>query len=591
MASSTRRTDVRSSDRRAVTRGRLVAPGSADAEAIVSAEPVPLSGVGFDPAIGALRWRGHPLDGMSLSGRVLVMPRARPFAGGDWALYGMAALQKTAPAAIVCEEADAFVTAGALLGGIPTVDGLGPADLASIAAGDRVRIDGARHVLEWGSGDGRRPRRLALRPPPSMRLTDDERRILDGAHGEGPRRCLEFLVAFGEAVGARRLLPVQSVHVAGSGYNTTGDIALGYLQSLAATGATVCVPSTLNPVALDLERWRTVLRFPDDLFEKQVGMNAAFAALGFVPLYSCAPYWTAQAAWFGAHLVWGEHNAVSYANSVLGARTNFESHVATIPAAITGRIPEYGLHLDANRRPRAIVRVEARLDDPVDWRCLGVYAATRLGDRIPLFTGLPRTTSSRQLRDLCGALGPPWASIPMLHVLGVTPEAPDLRTAFGGRVPRDVETIVVDRRRLRSARELVTTASGERVDVVALGCPQASIDDIADVVDALAGRRAHPDVRLWIWADAATRATAQRMGLLASIEDAGGQILTDTCGCAACPIDRSALGVRTLATDSTKSCGFQARTGIGTYLGTVRECLDAAVSGRWRAAADRGAAG
>jgi predicted aconitase len=107
------------------------------------------------------------------------------------------------------------------------------------------------------------------------------------------------------------------------------------------------------------------------------------------------------------------------------------------------------------------------------------------------------------------------------------------------------------------------------------------------VAEGLAGRRAHPDVRLWIWTDAATRATAERMGLLSAIEAAGGQLLTDTCGCAACPIDRSAHGVRTLATDSTKSCGFQARTGIGTYLGTVRECLDAAVSGRWRLSALR----
>jgi predicted aconitase len=274
---------------------------------------------------------------------------------------------------------------------------------------------------------------------------------------------------------------------------------------------------------------------------------------------------------------------VSYANSVLGARTNFESHMATIPAAITGRIPEYGLHLAANRRPQAIVRVEARLEDPVDWRCLGVYAATRLGDRIPLFEGLPTTTSARQLRDLCAALGPPWAGVPMLHVLGVTPEAPDLRTAFRGRVPRDVETIVVDRRRLRAARELATTATGDRVDLVALGCPQASVADIADIVAGLAGRRAHPDVRLWVWTDAATRATAARMGLLAAVEAAGGEIIADTCGCAACPLARSAHGFRTLATDSTKSCGFVARTGIGTYLGTVRECLDAAVSGRWPA--------
>lgn len=571
-------------------KGRGVSGACCEGEAVVSESAVPLSGRGFDLESGTFRWKGHELDGAVLKDKVLVMPTANGFAGGDWALYSMTKLYRSGPRAIVCSTADIFTVAGSIFGGISLVDRIAPDSLRLIRTGDRIRVDGTKGLVEilrpkeprgeGGTATGKivLDRGVGRR----LRLTDEEERMLQGEEGEGVQKCMEFLVKFGKAFGVRRMVRVESAHIAGCGYNTTGEGALTFVEWLAGTGAKVRVPSTLNPIAVDLDRWRTVMRLPEEMFSKQARMNAAFQALGCTTSFSCTPYWSSAVPRFGAHIVWGEHNAVSYANTVCGARTNFESHMATIPAAVTGRIPEYGLHLETNRRPQAIVRVECSMRNPLDWRCLGVYVGTRLHDRIPIFVGLPKQISAREFRDLCSSLGPPWANIPMLHVEGVTPEAATLRAAFQGRIPSEVETLVVGEGELREAYELVTTGRGETVELVAVGCPQYCIDDIKIVAALVKGRKVHPAVQFWVYTDRATRAVAETMGLVAVIEEAGGEVLTDTCADAACPFERSTFGFKTLATDSTKTCGFVSRMGIGTYLGRLEDCVEAAVSAQWR---------
>ena len=561
--------------------------GAVEGEALVSPADLPLSGVSFELATGRVTWPGHPLSGESIQGKILVLPGVKAFAGGDWALYAMSTLHGSGPLAIVAGGTDVFLSAGCLLGGIPLVDSVPVAHLSRVRTGERLRIDAAKgwatpvarnEEISFEHETGGATRGRALSPP---RLDDTDERILAGAEGEAARASLELLIRFAAALGARRMLPVQSVHVAGSGYNTTGDATLAFIEQLAASGATTRVPATLNPIALDLERWEHTQRLPGDLALKQRRMNDAFTGMGFLPSYSCAPYWSSAAPRYGDTVAWGEHNAASYANSVIGARTNFESHMVTILAAVTGRIPEHGLYLTRGRRPRVIVEVEAKIVDAVDWRCLGVAVATRIGDRIPLLSGLPRDASTRHLRDLCSALGPPWSRVAMVHVEGVTPEARTRRLAFGGRVPKDIETLIIAERALDEARELVSTATTDRVDLVALGCPQYSAEEIAQVTRAIAGKRVHPDVQLWIWTNRANRVVAEQAGHLEIIERAGGHVIADTCGCAACPVHRSGFRFQTLATDSTKSCGFVSRTGITTRLGSMTECVAAAVSGRW----------
>ena len=564
--------------------GRTVYPGCVDGSAIVAQTPFPLSGMTFDFGSGSVKWAGHELSGHTVRGKILVLPEIRAFAGGDWALFSLSTLYGTAPQAILCGDMDAFVIAGAILGKIVTIAGLPSAFLQTISTGDRVHVDTERGLLRieraTGTASAVSFKVRDAQEPPAFELTSEEGEILAGAQGRAASECLDFMIRYGKAKGASRLIPIESVHASGSGYNTTGEAALAYLTRLADDGAKVRVPATLNPIAIDLARWREVMRMPAELNAKQASLNDAFNRLGFAPIYSCAPYWTGNIPRFGSNIVWSEHNAASFANSVIGARTNFESHLATIPAAVVGRIPYHGLYLPENRRPSIAVNVTARMTDPVDWRYLGVAAAARVGSRIPIFCGLRDTPSEHHLRDLCSALGPPWSGTPMLHVEGITPEARE--GAISPAHMASLETVTVDAAAMQRVR---IELSGERagpIDLVALGCPQYSAREIQTVADRLRSRKVKDGIQLWILTDAATRAKAERAGAVQTIVEAGGQVLADTCGCAACPVGRSGFGFRGVATDSTKSCGFLGSTGLKMHVGSLDECIDAAVSGTWQ---------
>jgi predicted aconitase/predicted aconitase with swiveling domain len=561
--------------------GRSLFPGCVDGEAIVSKKPFPLSGVTFDFNSGAIRWAGHELHGRSVQGKILVLPEIRAFAGGDWALFSLSTLYGTGPKAILCGDVGSFIAAGAILGRIPSICGLPEKFLRGIEDGMPLRVDSRAGFVHIGKSDAceLEAKQLAWRISDrggsrEFTLTIEERSILDGSHGPAAKECLELLVQFGRAMGASRLVEIESVHAAGSGYNTTGEATTAYLNHLGDNGARVRVPATLNPIALDLARWENEMSMPGDLNANQLRLNSAFEQLGFSSIFSCAPYWTGHKPRRGSNIVWSEHNAVSFANSVVGARTNFESNIATVWAAVTGRIPYYGLYQTKNRKPSLRVEVKATLRDSVDWRCLGVAAARISENRIPIFCGLKYIPSSQHMRDLCASFGPPWTASPMLHVQGVTPEANE--QSFMA-----LDTVTIGDEEIQRVRDELGGDAEEVVDLVALGCPQYSLEEIRAVAERLQNKKIKEGVKLWVWTDATTRAEAEQAGYVKTIENAGAQVLSDTCGCAACPVHHSAFRFRNVITDSTKSCGFLSQTGLRTHLGSVDECVTAAELGLW----------
>jgi len=575
-----------------VLKGRGVSPGYGEGQALVAKSPVAISGVGIELQTGIFRWKGHELNDMSMKDKVLIMPTGLGYSGGDWALYAMKSIYGTSPKAIACLEVDLFSASGAILGDIPLVDRLEKniCELAKI--GDYIKVDGSRGVVEIikareeieRAQEQERIQKVSQESffKNSISLSDEEKKMLAGGYGEGVRKCMDYLIKMGQAFDAKEMVPIASAHPAACGYRVAGEGVVRFLEWLAQKGSQVRVPATINPTCVDHERWEKVMRLPDFFYQKQIRMNKAFINLGFVPTYSCSPYWTFIAPRMGDHIAWGEHNAVCYANSVLGARTNFEAHATAIPAAITGRIPEYGLHLTKNRKAQAIVRVETEMKDPIDWMCLGLYVGKNLFDRIPVFVDLPRMISNRQLRDLVSSVGPPFGKIPMVHIEGVTPEAPNLKMAFHGKLPKEVETLVVGRKQLEEARATVSNSKSEKVDLVSLGCPHYSIEDLKEVARALSGEKVHPEVQLWIWTDYTTRTIAEQMGLLEIIEKAGGSLLTDTCAMA-CPLDRCSYAFKNIVTDSVKTAGFISQGGkIGVYLGSLKECIESATSGKGR---------
>ncbi len=220
-----------------------------------------------------------------------------------------------------------------------------------------------------------------------MFLTTEQQAMLDGEQGEVVQRCMRLIVRLGEIYGADKMLPVKSVQVAGVSYKTIGDHGLEFLQDFASRGTRVKVLTTLNPAGMDLEDWK-VHGIPRDFSEKQVQVIKAYTDMGIKPTVTCTPYYCGNLPGKGDHVAWAESSAVSYANSVLGARTNREGGPSSLAAGITGVTPNYGLHLDQNRKPTVVVKVNAKLKTYSDFGAMGSCVGKHVNQGIPYLTGI-----------------------------------------------------------------------------------------------------------------------------------------------------------------------------------------------------------
>ncbi len=213
-------------------------------------------------------------------------------------------------------------------------------------------------------------------------LTAEQARLLDGAEGKMVQRLMRLLVRLGQVFGASRLVPISSAQVSGVSYKSIGDPGLDFLEDVAGQGARVRIRTTLNPAGMDLERWRE-LGFPEPFAAKQQRIIAAFQQIGIHPTATCTPYLAGNLPQRGDHIAWAESSAVSYANSVLGARTNREGGPGALAAAICGCTPLYGLHLDEGRRATVHVAMEADLGSRADFGALGNHVGRLVRDGIP----------------------------------------------------------------------------------------------------------------------------------------------------------------------------------------------------------------
>ncbi|MDI6884562.1 MAG: aconitase X catalytic domain-containing protein, partial [Hadesarchaea archaeon] len=244
--------------------------------------------------------------------------------------------------------------------------------------------------------------------------------MLAGEQGEVLERMFRLLVRLGDIYGADRMIPVGSVQVAGVSYKSIGDPGLEFLEDMAGKGAKVRVPTTLNPPGMDLEDWRE-LGFPEDFAEKQLRIMEAFKRMGIMMTATCTPYLVGNLPRFGEHIAWSESSAVSFANSVLGARTNREGGPSALAAAICGVTPNYGLHLDEKRKPNFLVKVSAELNDTADFGALGYHVGKIVKDGIPYFKGI-KHGGTDQLKALGAAMAASGA-VALYHIEGITPEA------------------------------------------------------------------------------------------------------------------------------------------------------------------------
>jgi predicted aconitase len=409
----------------------------------------------------------------------------------------------------------------------------------------------------------------------TLRLTNEEQAMLAGGAGPGVQKAMEIIVALGQIYGAADLVPVVGVQVSGVSYKNLGEAGLEFLEAWAAQGARARVTATLNPAGMDLAAWGE-LGFSEEFARRQQAVIAAYVALGIAPICTCTPYLVGHVPELGQHVAWAESSAVSYANSVLGARTNREGGPSALAAAITGRTARYGLHLDENRLATAVVDVRCSVKSEADLGACGYLVGQQIGGGVPYFRfhHAPLITQHSSLKALGAAMAASGA-VALYHVEGVTPEA-----RAGDVIAPGAQSLVVD-----DLAPGYTALNGpsEEIDLVSIGCPHASLAEIEVVAGYLEGRRVR--AALWITTARATRQAAEVAGLVDRIEAAGGRVVADTCMVVAPVAD---LGFRTMATNSAKMAFYTpSHSGLSVRFGPLAQCLEAAVRGRWEGTTDR----
>lgn len=338
-----------------------------------------------------------------------------------------------------------------------------------------------------------------------MYLTREEERIYEGERGTTLQKAMEILVALGDIYGADKLIPIKSAQIAGVSYKTIGDAGLDWISELEGK---VVVPSTLNPAGMDLVRWKE-MGISEEFALKQKRIIRTYSQLGIARDCTCTPYYLENSPRYRDNLAWSESSAVSYANSVLGARTNREGGPSALAAALIGSTPRYGYHLDENREPKVLIQVEGELKDS-DYGALGVIVGGMIGDMVPLFR-----LETKPFLDELKALGAAMAAsgaVALYHIENITPEA--------RRYKEPEERITIEYHQIRGFYE-----DNSDVDIVALGCPHCSTRELIELASLLKDKKVKRE--LWICTSRAVKTRCRH--LVKKIEASGARVFCDTC--------------------------------------------------------------
>jgi predicted aconitase len=408
----------------------------------------------------------------------------------------------------------------------------------------------------------------------SLELSPLDRELESGAHGAGAAFAMRLLMRFAEAVGASRFIDIEAAHVDGCLYH--GRASLDFVERIAGRGGKVRVPTTLNVGSVDLIH-PELFGGTNDERGNGVKLMQAHVALGCIPTFTCAPYQTAYRPRFGTQIAWGESNAIAFANSVIGARTNRYGDFIDLCCAMTGRAPEYGLHVTENRAARALFEIGSF---PHEWDAERVCVAVghtigrRSGKMIPAIVGLPKDVSEDDLKAL-GAAAASSGAVALFHAVGLTPEAPDLERACAGKAPELIVRLSAEDLRA-AARSLSSVADGAPLHAVSLGTPHFSLAELARLMPLLDGPR--PLVGIWINCSRATLGEIRSRGWEERLDEAGVKLIVDTCAY----VTRIAgFGSGAVMTNSGK-CAYYApgNLKVAVAYGSLAECVASARAGK-----------
>lgn len=411
------------------------------------------------------------------------------------------------------------------------------------------------------------------------KLTPEEQAMLAGADGAASQTAMILLVRYARIVGATHLIKVAQAHIDGCLYH--GQVSLDFVDRLVSQGGQVKVPTTLNVGSVDLIH-PGLVKMPGKAAQEAADprrqLMERHEKLGCEPSFTCAPYLNESRPQFGEQLAWGESNAVVFANSVIGARTNRYGDFLDLCCALTGCAPAYGLHLDEYRLGQMLFQLHADCTD-LDPDTLSVGLGYLVGQRtnlhIPAIAGLPSLTED-QLKAF-GAVAASSGSVGLFHVIGQTPEAPDHQTTFGGRAPLSTE--IVRAADIRAAMQhLSTIDQGQPIEAVSLGTPHYSLEQLQRLAKAVEGWRPASGVKVYVNVGREIWARAQANGCAAVIEQSGVTVVLDTCVYVTTILDRS---VKSIMTDSGKLAHYApGNLGVQVAFGRLEDCLASASVGQ-----------
>lgn len=418
-----------------------------------------------------------------------------------------------------------------------------------------------------------------------LELTDADAAMLNGDEGPGARLAMRLVVGLARAVAAPRLIDVTRAHVDGCLFH--GIASVDFVDRLLALGARVRIPTTLNVGSVDLLH-PELFRGPPTVAIGAQRLMESYEALGCAPTFTCAPYQLLNRPRFGENIVWAESNAIVYANSVIGARTNRYGDFIDICAACTGRVPDHGLHRTEHRRAAILVdvgHIPLKLrEHSVFYPVLGHYLGGQVDTRIPVIDGLADVLAGRppqQWHDWIKALGAAAASsgaVAMVHIAGITPEAPTLETALQGQPP--LLTLKPSLADLRAARDDLSTPGCGHIAAVSLGTPHASLAELMELDALLVGKTVRKSCPLYVSTSRTVATLAASQGILDRCEAAGVTVVTDTCTYIT-PI--ICAGGNTVMTNSAKWAYYApGNLGLEAVFGSLEECVSVAVTGELR---------
>ena len=402
--------------------------------------------------------------------------------------------------------------------------------------------------------------------------------MLSGAAGEALQVAMQVIVAVARVNGARRLRPVSAAHIDGCLYH--GPAGLDFAERLVAGGGQVAIPTTLNVSALDLLHPERI-RLDTATRDRARRLMDAYVAMGCQPTWTCAPYQLPDRPRLGQHIAWAESNAIVFANSVLGARTGRYGDFIDICAALTGRVPDAGLHRTENRRAQIVLRLDGDIADiglgDEMYGVIGHLVGQESGGLVPAIVGLPHDASEDQLKALCAAAASSGA-VAMFHAVGVTPEAATLKEALGGRPPK--QELDISRAQLRRAwLELSTSDGTGRLAAVSVGTPHLSIAELEHLSSLLDGQGVHPDVQMYASTGRGTLQLPAAGVMHDRLVGAGVKLVVDTCTYVT-PILQARAG-SVVMTNSAKWAWYApGNLGVEVVYGSMADCVRSAVAGR-----------